>query len=206
MKKKLPALFLVFQFLGMAQCITPTNLVINEQITQTFLNWTGDSSALTYGVTVIPNFDVGTPLPAAEAYVSNSNQITISNLPLGCNAYFVRSQCAFAPAVYSNWAIILSFNCSPNAFAYAATLSNNVYNLDTNKIKLYPNPAQNILNIETLNNETISSVKVYTILGQEVLSTMNSSSTINIENLTTGAYFIKVKTEHNELKTQFIKN
>ena len=205
MKKYIILLTLFNPFFGFSQCFIPTNLSIIDNIIQTQFNWNENGSALAWEITVIPNFDVGTPLPTVGS-VTTLKPYTFTNLPQGCNAFFVRSQCAFAPAVYSNWAIILSFNCSPNAFAYAATLSNNVYDLDELKIKLYPNPTNNFLTIETANQDAIDAISIYNTLGQEVLTVNNPSSKINVENLKVGTYFIKVKVGTEEINSKFIKN
>ncbi|WP_417238429.1 T9SS type A sorting domain-containing protein [Bizionia sp.] len=77
---------------------------------------------------------------------------------------------------------------SPNAFTY------------------YPNPVSNVLNVKAQNN--ISNVAVYNMLGQEVLRTAPNTvaSEVDMSNLQTGAYFVKV-TIGNATKTiRVIKN
>ena len=75
-------------------------------------------------------------------------------------------------------------------------------------INIYPNPASDMIFVETgLNVEEIS---IYTITGVMVgqQSTVNSQqlSYIDVANLNAGVYFIKVKTEDGELVKRFIKN
>ncbi|WP_417199387.1 T9SS type A sorting domain-containing protein [Bizionia sp.] len=77
---------------------------------------------------------------------------------------------------------------SPNAFTY------------------YPNPVSNVLNVKAQNN--ISNVAVFNMLGQEVLRTAPNTvaSEVDMSNLQTGAYFVKV-TIGNATKTiRVIKN
>lgn len=74
-----------------------------------------------------------------------------------------------------------------------------------NDIKIFPNPASNILNIETANQENIDAITIYNTLGQEALSINNPSSKINIEKLKSGTYFIKVKIGTEEINSKFIK-
>jgi hypothetical protein len=58
------------------------------------------------------------------------------------------------------------------------------------KIKIYPNPAQNFVNIST--TKTISSLEVFNILGKKVLSISNLvNDRIDISSLTKGMYLIK---------------
>lgn len=63
---------------------------------------------------------------------------------------------------------------------------------DSSKLKVYPNPVSNVLNLSYTTD--ISSVVIYNMLGQAVLSkTINSThETLNISELNTGAYFVKV--------------
>ncbi len=76
----------------------------------------------------------------------------------------------------------------------------------SDKINLtyYPNPVENTLNLRATKN--ISAVRVYSILGQEVLQTKFTNSlkevTIDLQNLDAGTYFIKVLADK---KTETIK-
>ena len=68
-------------------------------------------------------------------------------------------------------------------------LSNNVAEINNFKFNLYPNPASDILNIEF--NEAIKSVEIYSLQGQKVLET--NQTEINISNLASGMYIVKVQ-------------
>lgn len=74
-------------------------------------------------------------------------------------------------------------------------------------LKIYPNPAENHVFIES--QEPIKSLSIYDISGR--LITINSylksklSINISINNLLSGTYFLKVKTEQNEFVNQIIK-
>ena len=75
-------------------------------------------------------------------------------------------------------------------------------------INIYPNPASDIIFVETgLNVEEIS---IYTItgvmVGQQTTDNGQQLSYIDVANLNAGVYFIKVKTEDGELVKRFIKN
>ncbi|NBL63691.1 T9SS type A sorting domain-containing protein [Flavobacterium sp. NST-5] len=74
-------------------------------------------------------------------------------------------------------------------------------------VKVYPNPVNDILNISF--EQGISSVTIYNLLGQEVLSkSINASETaINVSNLAVGTYLVKVKNDNKEVKTiKIVKN
>jgi hypothetical protein len=80
--------------------------------------------------------------------------------------------------------------------------------LNTN-LKVYPNPASDILNISLSNiNFKNSNIVVYNVSGMEVSkSTMNGANAqLNIESLSNGVYFVKVSNENGFSKTvKFIK-
>ena len=70
---------------------------------------------------------------------------------------------------------------------------------------LSPIPTKGILNITTKQDITISSISIYNTLGQVMLVTSNPSKTIDVSNLTTGSYFIKVITDKGTSSGKFIK-
>lgn len=66
------------------------------------------------------------------------------------------------------------------------------------KFSMYPNPANNILNIEI--EKEIQSVEIYSLQGQKVFS--GNDKTIDIANLSSGIYMIKVEDENGAIATQ----
>lgn len=83
------------------------------------------------------------------------------------------------------------------------TLGTTDYEVST--VKLYPNPATNILNIESAS--AIEKVMVFNLLGQEVISqTPNSElTTIDVASLQVGVYVVKTSIDGNITSTRFIK-
>jgi len=72
-------------------------------------------------------------------------------------------------------------------------------------VSIYPNPANEILNIKNAEN---SDIEIYDLLGRVILSKSNISlnEQINVSRLTTGTYIIKI-TNNNQVKTEkFIVN
>jgi hypothetical protein len=82
-------------------------------------------------------------------------------------------------------------------FNLSNLLSVNSFNSNL-KFNLYPNPASDILNIETENE--LKSVEIYSIQGQKVLSA--GSKEINISNLTSGLYLVQVTDIDDIIATQ----
>jgi hypothetical protein len=91
---------------------------------------------------------------------------------------------------------------------YVTTIQNLLSNQDfafENEFVLYPNPVKEVLNISSKNQTEISSIEIYNIVGQVVIAIPNSTKTIDVSNLKTGTYFIKVNTEKGTTTTKFVK-
>jgi hypothetical protein len=95
-------------------------------------------------------------------------------------------------------------NFGPNAniaqIQFAAEVNLSVGNFETNSFTAYPNPVKDVLNISF--TENISDVAAYNLLGQQVLF-MNMNATkgqVDMSNLASGTYLVKVNAE-NAVKT-----
>lgn len=84
-----------------------------------------------------------------------------------------------------------------------SVLSTNSF--DANSFKVYPNPAKNLLNIDSASN--VQSVSVYNVIGQEVLNrTINSTNAnLDISSLNTGVYVVRALIDGNVVTSKFIK-
>lgn len=76
---------------------------------------------------------------------------------------------------------------------------------DTKKLKFYPNPTNAILNLEY--SQAISSVKVYNLVGQQVLVANPNASSVKVDlsNLNSGTYFVNIASENNSKTIKVIK-
>ena len=87
------------------------------------------------------------------------------------------------------------------------TLSTTDVNLD-NSITLYPNPSNGKITIEKGNTLELSNATVYSILGAKVasfdLSTMNTSKILDLTNLKSGIYMIKILGKDGAITTKKI--
>lgn len=90
-----------------------------------------------------------------------------------------------------------------DTFAITGVLSAETNSLDG--FSMFPNPATNVLNVTAAS--TISSVKVYNLLGQVVVNKgVNAlSDAIDVSNLKTGAYLVQVTAEGQTGTYKFIK-
>jgi hypothetical protein len=78
-------------------------------------------------------------------------------------------------------------------------------NFEVAKVKLYPNPTSNILNIEC--TASIQAITVYNVLGQEVMKRElnNTSVALDVSGLNSGIYVVKTVVEGITSSTKFIK-
>jgi hypothetical protein len=84
----------------------------------------------------------------------------------------------------------------------------NVQDFDFNNyFTLYPNPAKEVLNVQTKGEIGVKSVTIYNMLGQMVLAYTNSESlsALDVSQLKTGTYFIKLATDKGATFQKFIK-
>ena len=88
-------------------------------------------------------------------------------------------------------------------------LTNNINQIESeNKIKIYPNPVSDIINIQ-LESQEINpySIQIYDFIGALVYSENNiTNNKLSLENLNTGIYFLKIETNNNTHFTKVIKN
>lgn len=85
-----------------------------------------------------------------------------------------------------------------------SNLSLDDFNQD--QFSIYPNPAQSIINIDSVNNISIDSLKIFDIFGKLLLEKTKNTNQVTIENLSNGIYIIEVASEGKIIKKKFIKN
>ncbi len=73
--------------------------------------------------------------------------------------------------------------------------------------RIYPNPASDVLKIESKQNIEVQSISIYNTLGQLVLVVPNAkgTKTVDVSGLQTGNYFIKIDSDKGTSNTKFIK-
>lgn len=82
----------------------------------------------------------------------------------------------------------LTINTTPTFTLGAASFS------QIDGLKMYPNPTKNNLFIETALNGDIN-VSIVNMLGKEVVNTKAVNNTVNVSNLTSGIYIVKITEE-----------
>lgn len=77
-------------------------------------------------------------------------------------------------------------------------------NLTVSTLKVYPNPTNSILNIQT--DQPIDSITITDISGRTTTVQSSVKDGIDVSNLSDGIYFIAVKTDNGFFREKFIKN
>ncbi len=77
-----------------------------------------------------------------------------------------------------------------------------------NYFKIYPTPAKNVLNIHFKNQIELSSIQVYNIMGQlvQVITNAKNINSIDVSELKSGNYFLKMITNQGTSSVRFVKD
>jgi hypothetical protein len=101
--------------------------------------------------------------------------------------------------------------CLPNTSYSAASVSRNAHVNEftdgKSTVNIYPNPANDFINVEVINGHRVGTIRIYNTVGALVKSIdMNGSEKeINISELPTGLYIISIEDAKEPLTKQFIK-
>ena len=115
---------------------------------------------------------------------------------------------------YANQNVRIGINCiSDDQYALlidnfkvtkSSNLSTDSFNQD--QFSIYPNPSQNVVNIESKNNLIIESVKIVDLSGKLIIEKNQNTNQVDIENLSNGMYIVEVASEGRIYKKKLIKN
>jgi len=146
--------------------------------------WTGPNGAAYNSDTV--NF---VNVTDADPVIEGSWTLTVS---------FTNDCPAFAPQVL-NFSITINPALSVNDFAFDG-------------FKMYPNPTNGLLTIESTLSLLNSKVAIYDVTGRTLMNKVNvkhvddTSLSIDMSQLSTGAYFVSIETDSNKIVKRIIKN
>ena len=108
--------------------------------------------------------------------------------------------------VYSNCNIPIDSMAVSDSFNVKSTVSLQEYQL-LQKLRIYPNPAQDYLDVENLKDIKINEIRIFDITGKlarEVAVTEFKKLRIDLSGLNRGSYFLKLKTNEGEASKQFV--
>ncbi|WP_121049109.1 T9SS type A sorting domain-containing protein [Lacinutrix venerupis] len=174
-------------------------LVINNSITQITNNGGASGAFAAPLFTNVQDLDPNTVSLnlSADYKPTTSSSYVLDN---GENTFY--NTALFGDLDLSGNTRIFNSTIDLGAYEYDSTLSVDAVSLSTNSIKLYPNPATDVVNIKT--NQTIENVSVFNVNGQKVLEIANQSQ-INISNLPTGMYFLNINTNQSNQTIKILK-
>jgi hypothetical protein len=78
-----------------------------------------------------------------------------------------------------------------------------IENLSNISLTIYPNPATDIITIET--DEQVTGVELFSAIGQKINVTANAKQQINISDLAAGAYSLIIHTTNGNVQKRFVK-
>ena len=171
-------------------------------------------------------FDIATLIPESGSAtyttrITNTNQVEFIfqniNLPFaaGTNTGYVAFKIKTKPTLvlgntFSNTASIY-FDYNFPIITNTATTTVQVLSTQDfefgNYFTIYPNPAKNVLNINTKPNIEVHSITIYNLLGQLVLAIPNAQNVniVDVSGLKTGNYFLKITSDKGNSGTKIIK-
>lgn len=175
----------------------------------------------------LSKFDINSLAPIDSSHpfvtkISNTNTVAFIfeniNLPFadGANDGYVAFRIKTKPTLvegntFSNSAsIFFDYNApiiTNTAVTTVAALANSNFQFET-YFKVYPNPVSSVLNIEVKKQIYISEISIYNALGQIVLLIPNAKdvNAVDVSNLKTGNYFIKIQSDKGTSNTKFMKD
>lgn len=128
----------------------------------------------------------------------------VSNLP---SLQYVCADAAEMPEAYnfsSTTTNTITFTTDCN-ISDCSSLLNSPNNANDFTVSVYPNPVNTLLNIEFPQNIYLKSISIYNTICQLVQVVTNPTETIDVSELKTGSYFIKIISDKGTANSKFIK-
>ena len=171
-------------------CNVPTGLdtasVANETIS---ITWNADPNVSSWNIQYRP---VGGTLASAT---SPTNSYTITGLN-GLTTYEIQVQADCGDGNVSDWCQAIS----------VTTKNVGIDNYLLNSISLYPNPAKEYIDVR-VDEFNVTNMEVYDVYGKLIntVNVIDNPTRINVSNLASGMYFVRVTTEQGVATKSFVK-
>jgi hypothetical protein len=173
-------------------CDVPTNLhttdIQNEAIA---IAWDANANVSSW------NIRYSTVGGSWNTATSNTNSYTITGLT-GLTDYEIQVQANCGDGNLSEWSGSIT----------AQTTNVGIEEHLLNSISLYPNPANDVVNVEcTMNNVQCLGVEVFDVFGKLIntVNVVDNPTRINVSGLANGMYFVRVTTDEGTVTKTFIK-
>ncbi|KJD36150.1 hypothetical protein PW52_05955 [Tamlana sedimentorum] len=162
------------------------------------------SNAGTYGTFSATNVTTLDPATDDLNLDSEYKPTSASNyiVDQGDNAYY--DVALFGDLDLSGNTRIFNTTIDLGVYEYNSTLAVDDISLNTNSVKLYPNPVKDRMFVKS--NGQVESVSIYNINGQLLKQSNNIENDIDVSVLPSGLYMIHIKTSNNTINQKFLKN
>ena len=77
---------------------------------------------------------------------------------------------------------------------FTSTLSVDDTSNDDSALQMYPNPVKDILTLKTNNGISISSIKIFNMIGKEISQSQDKNN-VDLSHLKSGLYLVKIETD-----------
>lgn len=221
--KLLLTLSLLITIVSFSQSLSVTSLSanpaeVNSEVTVNFQYSNSNPNDIVYVGLELLNSDGSWAATIAEAFV---NPLGNSGTDLTANTSFTIPANTVATADLTNgqyYRLKVELNAEnwggwlagdyPNFEVVAAgTLSVENFGNSLNKLFVYPNPVKEKILINGLKNYENVTISIHNILGKQVKSIPNlKTNSINVEELNSGVYLIRIKNKSSSKTVKFIKN
>ncbi|WP_299272004.1 T9SS type A sorting domain-containing protein [uncultured Psychroserpens sp.] len=196
---------------GLEAVVTELDIVFND-------TFTGSLSALSweYGPGTATGFEVDFESVAVHelghghqlAHIIDSGEVMHYSIANGQNSRDLGASDLAGGTNVMNTNINTSV-CSQPQMTYSACSTLGVdESVLIENISVFPNPAKNSLNIRNASSISIENMSIYDVRGRHILTesgdTSNNLNTINVSQLNSGVYFIKIQMDHLTISKKFI--
>ncbi|NOT52702.1 MAG: S8 family serine peptidase [Chitinophagaceae bacterium] len=133
---------------------------------------------------------------------SGTNNETI-NRTVSAGTYYARVY----PSNSSNWNATNCYTVRVQTGTATRMIEEDIVVSNDNKLTLYPNPANNRLNISIDDLQAKAEIKIYDATGKEVMQTLTSTAStwLDISKIPAGIYMIRVNHDNKESSMKFVK-
>ena len=179
---------------GVEPCNSPTGLTAGDITGESIaISWNASANAEGYNIQYSPQ---GGTISSAS---STTNSYTITGLAQN-TTYQIQVQANCGDGNLSGWSESISVTTT------------GINNYLSNSITLYPNPANDVVNVQcTMNNVQVKGVEVIDVYGKVVRTVVGANNyspmqtRINVSDLAAGMYFVRVTTEEGAVTKTFVK-
>jgi hypothetical protein len=171
-------------------------------------------SAIVYTINPKPSVSAFTGISmlcagaTVDIYTYGADSYTLANngQTIGANTFF-----SFTPSATTNFTIsgTNSYACSSSTMftQNVSTCTNIDEEISGNRFSIYPNPANDFLNVELKNLNETTTISIINALGEITLTenVISNNITLKTNTLISGIYFIKVESKNSSIIQKLIK-